>query len=136
MIVACATDDGINFVSRHFGDAKYYYVYKVKYDSIDFIEKINNTTEEEEEHADPKKAKGVVSLLKELDVNVAITKIFGPNIKRITKHLLPIIAKGNSIEHNLRIVQENYNKVNELIKSEHFICLNLKTNKEVTINVQ
>jgi len=134
MIVACATDDGINFVPRHFGDALMYNIYKVESNSILLLKKIENTSEEEKEHADPKKAKGIVSILKEQNVNVALTKIFGPNIKRISKHLLPVIATQNNIAAELEIVKDNVNKINELIESEKKLCFNLNGLKEIAIN--
>ncbi len=64
MIVTCATDDGKNFVDRHFGDAEYYFIYMITKDSKELIRKIKNTTEEEEIHADPRKARGIVNILK------------------------------------------------------------------------
>jgi predicted Fe-Mo cluster-binding NifX family protein len=136
MIVACATDDGTHFVSRHFGDADYYYIYRVEKDSISFIDTIDNTTEEEEQHADPKKAKGIVSLLKEMHVSVAVTTVFGPNIKRIAKHLLPVLANQDSIEASLKQIQENYDRITQLLVRDNLVFLNLKTNQETAITAQ
>lgn len=54
---AFATDDGISFINRHFGDADFYDIYEISADKNKFIKRIDNTTEDEEIHADPKKAK-------------------------------------------------------------------------------
>jgi len=136
MIVACATDDGINFVPRHFGDALMYNIYKVESDSISLINTIENTSEEEKQHADPKKAKGIVSILKEQNVDVALTKVFGPNIKRISKHLLPVIATQNNIATELEIFKANINKINELLESKKRLCFNLNGLKEIPITTE
>ncbi len=85
--VAFATDDGKSFMGRHFGDAEHYYIYEIDNNNANFIKKIDNTTEEEKMHADPKKAKGITSLLNEENVNVVVSKVFGPNINRIKKNL-------------------------------------------------
>ena len=72
LIVAFATNDGEHFMSNHFGDADYYHIYEIDPTSAKFIKVIENTTEEEDEeiHADPKKAKGISELLKEENVFV------------------------------------------------------------------
>jgi predicted Fe-Mo cluster-binding NifX family protein len=107
MIVACATDDGKHFMDRHFGDAEYYDLYEVSEDTCRFIERIVNNTEEEEGHADPKKARGIVNLLKDRGVEAGLTKVFGPNIKRIKKQILPILTSEEAIEAGLEKVMGN-----------------------------
>ncbi|MCK5812483.1 MAG: NifB/NifX family molybdenum-iron cluster-binding protein [Clostridiales bacterium] len=104
MIISCATDDGINFVNRHFGDANYYEIYELIDDEFHYIDRITNTTGEEETHADPKKAKGIVGLLVEKNVTVGLTKVFGPNIKRVKKHFVPVLVSLDSIEEGLQKV--------------------------------
>ena len=107
--VAFATDNGKTFMSRHFGDAEYYYIYEIDNKNAEFIKKISNTTEEEEDvHADPKKAKGISNLLLEENVSVVVSKIFGPNIKRIKKKFVCILMKQNSIENGVDIIKSNF----------------------------
>ena len=115
MIIACATDDGKNFISRHFGDAEKYLIYELRDGQYVLTGTILNTTGEEEQHADPKKAKGIVSILAEKNVNVGLTKVFGPNIKRIKKHLVPVLVSVDSIEKGLAKVLEASGKVIEAI---------------------
>ena len=123
MIIACATDDGKNFISRHFGDAERYLIYELRDGQFVLTGTIMNTTSEEEQHADPKKAKGVLGILAEKNVNVGLTKVFGPNIKRIKKHLVPVLISVDSIEEGLAKVLEAHEKVIEAInigdKREH-----------------
>ena len=101
LIAAVATDDGSDFIDRHFGDAKYYYIYQLTPGGIDFIKKIENKTEEERQHADPVKAKGVAGTLKKENVQVAVSRVFGPNIKRIKKNFVCVAAPGKTMEETL-----------------------------------
>ena len=49
MLVAIATDNGENFIDRHFGDAKFYNIYEINPTKSTFVKKIKNSTNEEEE---------------------------------------------------------------------------------------
>ncbi len=112
--VAFATDNGKTFMSRHFGDAEYYYIYEIDNKNAEFIKKISNTTEEEEDvHADPKKAKGISNLLLEENVSVVVSKIFGPNIKRIKKKFVCIVVKDEELDTGIRKVCESIGKIYE-----------------------
>ncbi len=105
--IAFATDDKNSFTNRHFGDAKHYYIYEIDNNSANFIKKIDNTVEEEEMHADPKKAKGITNLLSEENVNVVVSKVFGPNIKRIKKKFVCIVVKEEKLEQSINNIYNN-----------------------------
>jgi predicted Fe-Mo cluster-binding NifX family protein len=111
LIVACATDNGVDLIKRHFGDAEFYLIYKINESNYEFIKKIINTTEEEEGHADPKKAKGISQILKEEEVQVGLSCAFGPNIVRIKKNFVPVVAHAEKIEEALKKLVDNYNIV-------------------------
>jgi predicted Fe-Mo cluster-binding NifX family protein len=111
LTVAFATNDGEHFMSNHFGDADYYHIYEINPTSAKYIKVIQNTTEEEEIHADPKKAKGISQLLKEEKVNVVGSKVFGPNIKRIKKTFVCLLLKDTNIKDAIKKVSENYDKI-------------------------
>ncbi len=112
--VAFATDNGKTFMGRHFGDAEYYYIYEIDDKNAEFIKKISNTTEEEEDvHADPKKAKGISNLLLEENISVVVSKIFGPNIKRIKKKFVCIVVKDEELDVGIRKVCESIGKIYE-----------------------
>ena len=107
--VAFATDNGKTFMGRHFGDAEYYYIYEIDNENAEFIKKISNTTEEEEDvHADPKKAKSIAKLLKQEQVQILVSKIFGPNIVRIKKKFVCILIKEKSIKNSIDIIKSNF----------------------------
>lgn len=106
--VAFATDNGKTFMGRHFGDADFYDIYKIDGNKANFIKRIDNNVDEEEEvHADPQKAKGISKLLLDENVNVVVSKIFGPNIMRIKKKFVCILMKENSIEICIDVIKNN-----------------------------
>lgn len=112
LTIAVATDDGENLIDRHFGDARYYYIYKLSPRDVTFLTKIENTTEEERMHADPVKARGVTAVLKDKNVHVAVAKVFGPNIKRIKKKFVCVLAGTGTVEEKLEVLKD---RVSELL---------------------
>ena len=109
LIVAFATDDGKVFMKRLFGDAMFYAVYEISEKESFFIKRLENTTSEEEDiqHADVQKAKGISSLLKGEDIQIVVSQVFGPNIKKIQKMFVPIIIKEPGIEQAINVIQQN-----------------------------
>jgi len=112
--VAVATDQGEKFVNRHFGDAEFYYIYEVDKNKADFKLKIANNSVEERKHADPNKAKSIVKILKEKDVQVGVNLKFGPNIKRVKKHFVPVLIDTSDIEKGLKKISDNYDELKKL----------------------
>lgn len=126
--VAFATNNGKTFMSQHFGDAEQYQIYQMDKENIEFLSKLTNTTEEDDEeiHADPKKAKSIVNLLQEKNVEVVVAKVFGPNIKRIKKKFVCILIKEESIVEATKIIQNNLNIIQkewELGEERNFLSL-------------
>ncbi|MCD6397760.1 MAG: hypothetical protein J7L71_09490 [Spirochaetaceae bacterium] len=111
LITAFATDDGEFFIDRHFGDAEFYDIYEISEDEVNLIKRIDNSTEDdndEEGHGDPVKAQGVTGMLKKEGVNMAVSRVFGPNLKRIKKKFLCILVGKTSIEESLKILQKRF----------------------------
>ena len=123
--IACGTDDGINFANEHFGSAKFYLLFELNLNngSIKEAGKILNTSIEEKEHGDPKKAASVSEMLK--DVQVLVGFVMGPNIVRMRKRFVPIVSR----EKNIRRSLERVSKLADEIKAE----LNKKGDKKVFI---
>lgn len=115
MKIVFATDDGLLFMDRHFGDAEFYEVFEVSKDEFKHHKRINNSTEEDDEslHGDPVKAKGVTALFKGEDIKVLVTKVFGPNIKRMKKKFVCVIINVDTIEKGKSIIQENIQKIEQ-----------------------
>jgi len=98
MRAAFATDDGQTFMDRHFGDARYFDIYDLEGQSWVKVRRIDNTIEQDETvHADPRKAGGITGLLKAEGVQVAVSKVFGPNIMRIKKHFVCVRMDDQTI---------------------------------------
>jgi len=116
IILACGTDNKIDFSVEHFGSAKYFlfYEFDLEKKNIVFLKSINNYTlqKEEEKHGDLKKAKSVSELLE--NVSVFVANKYGPNIKRIKKRFVPIISREKNIEKTLSRIK----KINRQIKTE------------------
>ena len=132
IITAFATDDGKSFINKHFGDADYYMIYEISTTEVKFIKKMENTTKiyEEETHADPKKAKGVTELLKNEKVTTVVSKIYGPNIKRIKKKFVCILMNDENFSECARIIQKKIDIIiNEWNKGEVRNHLNLRNKK-------
>ena len=99
--IACGTNDGKTFCLDHFGDSKYFLIYEIDSETLEmiFLEKINNNSEEEDGHGDPKKARNISEILKDVEVLVAFA--MGPNIVRIRKNFVPLISREKNIEKSL-----------------------------------
>ena len=125
--IAVATDDGEKFVARHFGDAEYYDVYDLTPDGSEFVLRVANHTEEENGHADPTKARGIVGLLRKQGVQVALTRIFGPNIKRIKSKVVCVLTSCEEVAEGLEFAQGQFEAIEaEWEKGEERNFLNLR----------
>jgi len=115
LMFAFATDESENLKDDgHFGNAKYYAIYRISYEKEEFIERRDNIKieeNEEDKHGNYHKAKAVSSLLKGIDVLVG--KKFGPNIKRMRKRFVCIIIRKNSIEEAIKVVKVNMDRIKE-----------------------
>ena len=128
-ICAIASDDGINYTDTHFGDAKFYILYEITAFSGEFIKTISNTTKHDNEdvHADPKKAGSVVQMLKKKNIRVVAAGVFGPNIKRIKTKFVCLLMDQGSISNSIPHIINNYIAITEeWNKGEKRGLLNLK----------
>lgn len=126
--IAFATDDGVAFMSRHFGDAKYFDIHDVDQSGAMFVRRISNTVEDEDAsiHADPVKAGGIMGLLVNEGVTVAASPVFGPNIKRIKRKFVCVLMNDATIaEAAARLVEHFELILGEWGKGEERGTLNL-----------
>ena len=130
IIAAFGTDDGKCFIERHFGDSLYFDVYEIDENNADFLRRIGNSTDKdegEEIHGDRVKAGGIMGLLLNETVNVAVAKNFGPNIKRIQKKFVCVRIVGFDIAESIKEIQKNIVNVSrQWEKGEDRKHLNLK----------
>ncbi len=130
--MAIATDDGAAFIDRHFGDAKYFDIYDIADSSTVKVKRIDNTIEEDESvHADPRKAGGITGILKAEGVQLAVSRVFGPNIMRIKKHFVCMRMDDPTIGEALaRLVSHTGKIQDEWDKGEERGFLNLLLARE------
>ncbi len=104
--IACATDDEKNLTSEHFGSARIYMMYEMDPRSgmVTFIERIDNTSEEEKEHGDPNKARSVSEIIK--DSHVLLCCAMGKNLTRMRKNYCPVISRERDIEKALELLTD------------------------------
>lgn len=117
--IACATDDGKNFISRHFGDAEKYLIYEYDEEKGKFIflEEVENRPFKEAHDGDPKKASFISSILAPKGVNILMNKAMGPNIVRMRKSFVVVISRINFIENALNKIDIDFVK-RELAKEK------------------
>ncbi len=125
--IACGTNDGTNFTKEHFGDSKFFLIYDLDENSFVLREKIENKTEEEEVHGDPKKAAKIAEILNGIDVLVAFA--MGPNITRMKKKFVPVISRIENIESALKKLQEKLPEIKEELQKEDKKIIFLKEEK-------
>jgi len=128
IIAAFATDDGKTLVNRHFGDADKYLIYEITPTKVHQIAVMENTTDEEEDtHADPKKAKGISQLMKKKGVQVLVSKKFGSNINRMKKQYVCVLMNSEKIADGIETIQDNFENITkEWQKGSERHFLNLK----------
>lgn len=118
LLVAFSTDDGKHLNKDHAGMAKYFYVYKFSEAKQELVERRENVEfkgDESMKHGDPRKAKATSAALEK--VNVVVGRRFGPNLPRLLKKFLRVIARVDRIDEaiqtmrdNIDIVMEEYNR--------------------------
>ncbi len=112
ILVAFATlKDAKTLTKTHFGSADSYVLYQCDLSGYKYLKIIENSTKEERFHNDPVKATSVRELLQNHGVNVIVSKRFGPNITRVSKHFVPIIVKQDSIEEVINTVCSNVESI-------------------------
>ncbi len=116
MKFAFATDDGENFTREHFGSAEYYLIYEYDGEELKFMERIANTTGEEEKHGDEEKARRVMNLMRDKAIKVFVASVMGPNITIIRKRFVPVISRINNIEEAIK--RMNFDEIAEEARRE------------------
>lgn len=113
LLAAVSTDDGKTMINRHFGDADKFLIYQITPEKAEFLKVIENTTEEEndEVHADPRKAGNIARLLKQEKVQVVVSRVFGPNLKRIKQHFVCVITNAPTVSDSIALLQKNMEKL-------------------------
>ncbi len=113
-------NDG-NFQNKHFGDAEKYIIFEHDSKSLVFTDEINNTNkniDEETKHGSKKKGNAVIDFLKNINVNVLVSRQFGKNIKMINKHFIPVLAVNDTIDDVIKILEKESAELNKELNSK------------------
>ena len=116
--------DGELIPRKHFGDCPQFRVYEL-YENGEFslIKTQDNTSPKEQGHADPKKLKGVTSLLPGCEA--VVSGLASPNFVRIrdTKPVQPVVTKEETVSGALRALggafEELFNLISARRQGEH-----------------
>jgi len=114
-ICAIATNDKIHYAHTHFGDAKFYILYKIQINSAERMRIIENNTlnYKEKTHADPKKAGNVVKMLTKENTYVVVSAVYGPNIKRIKSKFVCLLVDKGKISNSIPRIVDNFNLIQQ-----------------------
>ncbi len=115
MRVAISTEDEIQITRDHFGEGKLFLIYEINREGYKLIEKRKNSTPPEEEHGSREKARGISSILGDVDVLLGFQ--FGPNILRIKDKFLPIVSREMQIKDALKIFLQHYISIEKELHS-------------------
>ncbi len=107
---AFAVNKNGEFQEKHFGDADKYIIYE--HDSkklifIDEITNINRDIDESKKHGSEKKGNAVIRYLKEINVNVLVSRQFGQNIRMINNHFVPVLIADETIDNAIKFLEKN-----------------------------
>jgi len=94
--------------------ARYFDIYRFADGQVEFVERRPNAKyagDESMRHGDPKKAKESLSALEGVDAWV--NPRFGPNLPRLLKKLLCVVARVDTVEQGVDLVRSNLHAVAE-----------------------
>lgn len=120
------------FENKHFGEAEKYSIYWSDNSEIKLKETILNphkTMDEGQEHGLKNKGTAIISLLKEKNVNVLVSKKFGKNIKMVNQHFIPVTISEEDPSQVTEILQNNIKWIKEELhnKKSDFMLFRIKT---------
>lgn len=120
--IAFAVNNSNQLESRHFGEAEKFIFYNWQHDDLVYLREAPNPLknfDEDQPHGDLKKGRGIIDLLKNLNVDVVVSKQFGKNIKLINQHFIPVITREDHPAEVLPFLKENVEWLkNELQKGQ------------------
>ncbi len=114
--LAFAVSNDAKFENTHFGEADKYLIYEMTRSNITFLfEHINahKTTQIDKQHGLESKGKAISNCLLEHQVQVLVSRQFGPNIKLINQHFVPIKIAQETPEEAGGILHEYFNWIDD-----------------------
>lgn len=113
LAIAC---EGEAIPRKHFGDCPQFRVYEL-YENGEYrlIKTQDNTSPEEQGHADPKKLKGVTGLLSGCEA--VVSGLLSPNFMRMrdTKPIQPVVTQEETVEGTLHALGRGFEELFGLV---------------------
>lgn len=112
--LALAVNQAEIFEHKHFGEAEKFLIYKWESSQLDFQDAIYNPLVQTslESHS-PEKAEQLIFLLKELGINVLVSRQFGGNIKKVNAFFIPVQIGTSTPEESLPILKKHMKWIEE-----------------------
>jgi predicted Fe-Mo cluster-binding NifX family protein len=98
------------FSEQHFGEAEYFLIYEWKNDTFRFSEKLINPHRQLKENFNreaSEKGKAIINLLRKKDVNILVSKQFGPNLSVVNQHFVPVIISDNQPHKVIAVLEKH-----------------------------
>lgn len=108
------------FEKIHFGDSDKFAIYTEVEHQFVFKEEVINSFknfDEEQLHGSQKKGAAIISVLKERNVNVLVSKQFGRNVKMINKHFVPIVIHEDTPDNVIKILEKHKNWIKDELEN-------------------
>ena len=111
LIYAFALNNENTFHNSHFGEAPKYGIYKFIEGEFQWEKELPNQAkdieESSEQHGSKKKGNLLINFLKDSGVNVLVSSHFGPNIKMVIHHFIPVIVLNNNTEEVISVLTKH-----------------------------
>jgi predicted Fe-Mo cluster-binding NifX family protein len=119
--IAVAVNETDESDLRYFGNADKYLIYEFSQDKLRFIsEEINKVKERGIEYmpGSRKKGEAIISLLKEMKVNVLVSSEYCPNIKMLNKYFIPVRILPDSSKEIIQAIKNSLYWINDEYKQK------------------
>lgn len=113
---AFAVNKDESFELKHFGDADKYLIYEFFEGEFKLITEQQNTLkllDESPNHGSKDKGNAIIKLLETNKVNVLVSRQFGPNIKMINQHFVPVIIHGDQLSVIREVLTKRINWIED-----------------------
>ncbi len=125
ILIACATNDQEKLIEDHFGEARYFMIYRLGPGQWEHMETISNRVAGEQDppggaghhhrhgyghgHGEGSKARDILEHFRERKVDVFMSRQFGPNIVIIRQYVLPVVIRNAStLEEGLSLCKMHF----------------------------
>lgn len=114
LVTVIGVDKDGQITKEHFGDNAQFVFYKITADKAVELKRVANSSGEEEEHAEPRKAQRIKEIISEAQIMVG--GAIGPNIRRMRGTFVPVITRYPDIQSTLEALKGSIVKLEEALQ--------------------